>query len=308
MTQGATKGEGRRANEPSSAVLSQPSCDGTEAIRGEVGQRSSLPLRWFMLVVMLGCAGLAFPARASAEEQESDSNAAVSDEEFARPADETLAERIDTLVALIGSPDYALRTSASEELIAIGAPAFAQLQESYRETEDLEVVLQIERIVQAAFLNQRVFSRHGFLGVSLAAFPRSRRDSPKITLPEGTAAVELARVIENTGASRAGLKVKDVIIAVDGTALEGAGMELVNHFSRGISTRGPGDKMILTVVRTTGQLEIEVTLGPCPPELARSGSVRAVYQRLQKANQQFQQWWPRNFRESVAPSPTNTTP
>ena len=85
-------------------------------------------------------------------------------------------------------------------------------------------------------------------------------------------------------------------------------MELVNHFSRGISTRGPGDKMILTVVRPTGQLDIEITLGPCPPELARSGSVRAVFQKLQKANQQFQQWWPRNFREPVSPPPTNPTP
>ena len=229
-------------------------------------------------------------------------------EEFARPADETLAERIDTLVALIGSPDYALRTSASEELISIGAPAFAQLQASYRGTEDLEVVLQIEHIVQTAYLNQRVFSRHGFLGVSLTAFPYPRREGPSVTLPEGTAAVELTNVIKNTGASRAGLIKWDVIIAVDGASLEGAGMEGVNNFSRGISTRRPGDKMILTVVRPTGQLDIEVTLGPCPPELARRGRVRAVFQQLQKANQQFQQWWPKNFRESVAPPPANSTP
>lgn len=285
-------------------MANEPFSRGSRAAgEGGLGSRSLL-----MLVVMLGCADLAVPARASAEEQESDSTTAVSAEEFARPADETLAERIDTLVALIGSPDYELRTSASEELISIGASAFAQLQESYRGTEDLEVVLQIERIVQTAYLNLRVFSRHGFLGVSLTAFPRLRREGPSVTLPEGTAAVELTNVIENTGASRAGLKKKDVIIAVDGTTLEGAGMELVNHFSRGISTRRPGDKMILTVVRPTGRQDIEVTLGPCPPELARRGSVRAVHQKLQKANQQFHEWWPRNFRESVAPSPTNSTP
>ena len=282
----------------------EPSCRGSRAVGEEgFGSRSLL-----MLAVMLGCADLVVPARASAEEQESDSTAAVSADEFARPTDEALAERIDTIIALIGSPDYELRTSASEELISIGAPAFAQLQESYRGTDDLEVVLQIERIVRTAFLNQRVFSRHGFLGVSLAAFPRGGRDGPAVTLPQGTAAVELSRVIQGTGASRAELKVKDVIIAVDGTALEGAGMELVSNFSRSISTRRPGDKMILTVVRTTGKQDIEVTLGPCPPELARSGSVRAVHQRLQKANQQFQEWWPRNFRESIAPPPTNSTP
>lgn len=296
MTQGATNGEWRMANEPFSR--------GSRAAgEGGFGIRSLL-----ILVVILGCTDLAVLARASAEEQESDSTVAVSAEEFVRPEDEALAERIDTLVALIGSPDYELRNSSSDELISIGAPAFAQLQESYRRTEDLEVVLQIERIVRTAYLNQRVFSQHGFLGVSLSFFPRSRRDGPTVTLPEGTAAVELARVIENTGASRAGLKVRDVIIAVDGTPLEGAGIEMVNQFSRGISTRRPGDLMILTVVRPTGQQDIEVTLGPCPPELARSGSVRAVHQRLQEANQQFHEWWPRNFRESVAPPPTNSTP
>lgn len=281
-------------------LFSRGSCAARE---GGLRARSLL-----MLLVMLGCIGLAADARASAEEQESEPIADAIAEEFSRPADETLAERIDTLVALIGSPDYALRTSASEELIAIGAPAFAQLQASYRETEDLEVVLQVERIVQTAFFNQRVFSRHGFLGVSLYTYPFPRRKGPPVTLPEGAAAVELTNVIKNTGASRAGLKIEDVIIAVDGASLEGAGMEGVNHFSRGISTRRPGDKMILTVVRTTGQQDIEVTLGPCPPELARRGSVRAVFQRLQKANQQFQQWWPRNFREPGAPPATKAIP
>ena len=97
-------------------MVIEPFSRGSRAAReGGFGSRSLL-----MLFMMLGCTDLAVPARASAEEQESDPTAAVSADEFARPTDEALAERIDTIIALIGSPDYELRTSASEELISIG--------------------------------------------------------------------------------------------------------------------------------------------------------------------------------------------
>ncbi len=261
-----------------------------------------------VLAVVLACGAPPILAQTSASDEKNASAAVISAEGPVRPADQAMADRIDDLIALIGSPDYRERTAATQDLISIGQPAFAQLQEANRRTDDLEVVLQIERIVHTAFLNESVFSQHGFLGISLWAYPRPRREGPPVSLPEGTAAIELAKVIGNTGAERAGLREKDVIIAVDGSPLEGSGQELVNNFSQGISGRRPGDKMILTVVRPDGQQDIEVILGRVPPELARSGSVRAVHEKLRDAEQRFQNWWPRHFRASEANLFTKTAP
>jgi hypothetical protein len=41
---------------------------------------------------------------------------------------------------------------------------------------------------------------------------------------------------------------------------------------------------------------IPVTLGTCPPELARRGSVRNIHERLQEVSDEFEEWWNANFR------------
>lgn len=217
---------------------------------------------------------------------------------FQPAGDQETEERIDQLIAALRSPEYEKRTQAVQHLTDLGPRCFTQLREAYHQTDDLELALQIENIVRTAYLNREVYSQHGFLGVSLWPYPTPRTEYNVVNLPEGRAGVQLARVIDDTGASRAGLQLKDVVIAVDDQPVEGVGQELVERFSRGISQRKPGDQMRLTVLRPDGQHEIDVTLGTCPPELARRGSVRNIHDRLQEVSEEFEGWWNENFRQA----------
>ena len=61
--------------------------------------------------------------------------------------------------------------------------------------------------------------------------------------------------------------------------------------------------MILTVIRESAQLDIEVILGRCSERQLRRRDVRiiAIPQLLQEAEAQFPGWWVRNFRAAEAP-------
>jgi hypothetical protein len=235
-------------------------------------------------------------AAAQSESSQPSEDAGLTDPMFQPAGDRETEDRIRQLIAELRSPDYEKRTRAVQHLTDLGPRCFTQLREAYHLTDDLELSLQIENIVRSAYLNRGVYSQHGFLGVSLWPYPTPRTEYNVVTLPEGTTAVQLARVIAETGASRAGLQLKDVVIAVDGRPIEGVGQDLVDRFSRGISQRKPGDQMQLTVVRPDGEHVIPVTLGTCPPELARRGSVRNIHERLQEVSDEFEEWWNANFR------------
>jgi predicted metalloprotease with PDZ domain len=71
--------------------------------------------------------------------------------------------------------------------------------------------------------------------------------------------VRVTEVEEDSPAAEAGLQIDDVIIAIDGMALD------ANHdLSEAIRSHDPGDEVTLTLIRSDGDtevLEVEVTLG-----------------------------------------------
>jgi putative serine protease PepD len=66
-------------------------------------------------------------------------------------------------------------------------------------------------------------------------------------------------VVTNGPAATSGLKAGDVITAVDGTAVSGADALTAN-----LSSRAPGDKVTLTIVRDGSTKTVDVTLGSRP--------------------------------------------
>lgn len=213
-------------------------------------------------------------------------------EEFRIPVDERMAADIDELIADLGAPEYEKRVAATDGLIEIGAPAFAKLRETYHGTDDLEVRLRIERIVFSSFLDHHVYSRHAFLGIQLQRY--IARDGDELELPRGTGGVRVSNVIENTAAERAGLLENDVIIGADGEMLPPAAADPVTLFSRSIAARPPGAHMLLTVARTDGVHELDVTLGRCPRDRVQQTRIREKYD---EAAEQFKVWWKRFFME-----------
>lgn len=254
--------------------------------------------------LFLGAAVTAVPRGAMVRAQapqdkplpESFENDPISDEEFHLPIDPTAAASADESIRKLGSPIYKEREDATGGLIEIGAPALAKLRSAYRTTDDLEVRLRIERIVRTAYLNHHVYDRSGFLGINLQPYIASMEEHPR--LPKGAVGVKVGRVIPGTAAERAGLQVEDVIFEVDGEPVRGEGMQVIETFSATIRDRGPGGRMKLSVLRGMQRLPLDVTIGRCPEEIAKQGTVRTVSDNHYKATARFPLWWDKYFLKS----------
>jgi hypothetical protein len=237
------------------------------------------------------------PTRPPSTSQEDPSDAP----EFRVPADKETAAEIDELIPMLGMPSYHTRERATSRLIEIGVVAFAKLRAAYRQSDDLEVRLRIERIVRTVYADYHVYAQKGFLGVAVQPYWPVGQDDPP--LPAGRPAVRLVRVIGNTAADRGDLQVEDVVIAIDGEPLRGAGLEVVDDFSGRIAEHRPGGRLTFTIYRGQELRHVEITLGRCPPEIARRGSVRAIKEGLQAAGEQFRSWWAEYFHPKSGESP-----
>lgn len=91
-------------------------------------------------------------------------------------------------------------------------------------------------------------SKGGYLGVSLE--------------PDAAGA-KVSQVLDKTPAQRAGLKVNDVIVAVDQTAIEDSD-SLIQHLQK----FKPGETVTLKLKREDKELELKVTLAPRPADRA----------------------------------------
>ncbi len=253
----------------------------------------------FLTGVVLFCTVSA--ARVSAQPPRNDSVAEekeppVTDEEFRLPVDPPTAARIEQLILRLGSPEYKQRVEGTTDLLVIGAPAFAKLREAYHNTDDFEIRSRIEAIVRRAYLDHYVFDRMGFLGISQnTQHTPTHADDSRIT--KGHVGIKIVRVIENTGAERAGLQEEDVIVGIDGEPLSGAGIEAVQAFGAGIRSRGPGANIILTILRGQERLEIPATLGRPPMEMVERGNLGAIRDNLYRARDRFEIWWFKYFRQ-----------
>jgi hypothetical protein len=221
--------------------------------------------------------------------------------EFRLSVDKETAAEIDELIPMLGVASYQTRERATARLIEIGVVAFAKLREAYQQSDDLEVRLRIERIVRTVYIDYHVYAQKGFLGVAVQPYWPVGEDDPP--LPAGRPAVRLVRVIGGTAADRGDLQVEDVVIAIDGEPLRGAGLEVVDDFSGRIAEHPPGGRLAFTIYRGQELRHVEITLGRCPPEIARQGSVRAINEGLQAVGERFRSWWPKYFHPDSVESP-----
>jgi serine protease Do len=78
--------------------------------------------------------------------------------------------------------------------------------------------------------------------------------------------VVISEVLEGSPAERAGLKNRDIILALDGAPLPQFRPDrvIVTHLEREIDRRAPGDTLRLTVLRGTERVELSAVLGEQP--------------------------------------------
>jgi serine protease Do len=96
----------------------------------------------------------------------------------------------------------------------------------------------------------------GFLGVQQQTLNEELRTSLGVKSPSGAL---LTNVFAGTPAAEAGLKVGDVVVQIDGEAVE-TGEEVTQQ----ISNHKPGERVVVTIERNTRQQDVKVVLGERP--------------------------------------------
>jgi len=226
----------------------------------------------------------------------------ITDDEFKLTLDADAAAKVDAAIGRLSSPEYKKREEATNSLIEVGAPAFARLRAAYEQIDDAEVRQRIERIIRTAYLNYYVLDQFGYLGITMQAQAAQQFQRP---IPQGVSGIKVGNVMPNSGASRAGLRVEDLIIAIDGVLLADSGLNEVGKFSEQIRARKPGTKMKMTVLRGGKQVDLEPILGRAPTETARSDrglNITVTSELARLAEERFEVWWPKYFNPQVAPN------
>ncbi|HEY3245515.1 MAG TPA: PDZ domain-containing protein [Phycisphaerae bacterium] len=218
--------------------------------------------------------------------------AAVSGAEAPNP------ETIFKLVTQLGSPQFDERLAASKALRAYGPSAFETLKAAYRATDDLEIRLRIREIVEKSFSAAQIRGQSGFLGIKL--MPTNSALDPRI--PVGQGGILVQEVVADHAAQRAGMKAGDVIVALDGSALEEPNDPNGGKFREQIRTTTPGTSRRITVLRIDGgvsrQITMEVTLGERPIDQYQFGE-------LDEVRRKFVDFWSTQFSdedEAVGPA------
>ena len=109
--------------------------------------------------------------------------------------------------------------------------------------------------------------------------------------PDGkpAAGIRISRVLRDSPADSSGLRVGDLIIALDGQAWEGRGA--MNAFMEAIAGKKPRVEVVLTIRRDAGEaIDITVKLGKRP--VAELQNARGDLQMLDKQakEEHFREW------------------
>lgn len=101
----------------------------------------------------------------------------------------------------------------------------------------------------------------GFLGIRFDRVSQSLANA--LDAPPGSA--QVSEVVSNSAADRAGVQVGDIIAGIDG--IEFSDYLLLRTT---IGNKSPGDRVSLNIIRGDDRIQIEVTLGSLPEDLARN--------------------------------------
>ncbi len=193
---------------------------------------------------------------------------------------------VDQLIDSLGSPDYDERQQATEILKAKKESFTDELSRLYRLEHDHEIRLRLVEVAEYLFLKQALPAMGGFMGIQLNAV--DGRDIPG--LGEGRVAVRVARVLPDTAAERAKLKIGDLILAVDGEEVP-----VFSGNTRGfielIGSKPPGTALEFQVLRKDELFTTRMTLGVKPlTGLNRIYLSSEQREALREAGTEFARW------------------
>ena len=176
-------------------------------------------------------------------------------------------------------------------LIGIASTSFGQsfLQFSRRNRGDPVLLVNVEES-SAFMLAEEILPNLGRIPKHVSGRPLAwlgayglepmDRDVAKFLKLEAQSGAVVSEVLEGSPAEKAGLKDRDIILALDGKPLPSLKPErvVVTWLEREIDRRVPGDTFALTVLRGSARIELKAVLGE-EPKLLREAD-RKYYDRL----------------------------
>jgi len=117
-------------------------------------------------------------------------------------------------------------------------------------------VATIQSQLKSLMAGASVVNHGAFIGVEIMSMNPQLQSQYGFTVSSGAVVMS---VIAGTGASAAGMQQGDIIVGIDGTAINGA-----QDVTSVISAKHPGDTITLTVVRSHKHQTIKLTLGTQP--------------------------------------------
>lgn len=208
---------------------------------------------------------------------------------------------IDGWIAELASPRFDVRVRASQRLSESGVSVLPRLRRAYLASRDLEVRMRIEEIARELYLDDQLYSRNAFLGISMGWPTITHAMDPRV--PLGAEGIHVENVVEGTAAEEAGLRRGDVIILLDGEPVRGNRLGGdPGSFSEILRRRGVGAVVTLTVLRFEHTLEIDVTLRARPREYYDRDS-QGLSEQREKVEAALVRWWNERFTSPDPPSP-----
>jgi serine protease Do len=176
-------------------------------------------------------------------------------------------------------------------LVGIAATSFGQsyLQFSRRSRGEPMLLINVEES-SAFMLAEEVLPNLGRIPKNISGRPLAwlgayglepmDRDVAKFLKLEAQSGAVVSEVLEGSPAEKAGLRDRDIILALDGEPLPPLKPErvVVTWLEREIDRRAPGDTFALTVLRGSARVELKVVLGE-EPKLLREAD-RKYYDRI----------------------------
>ncbi len=171
----------------------------------------------------------------------------------------------DNLIDELKSEKFQAREQAEAELLDWSREdpekSVALLLEQVRGADDPEVRQRSHNVLRALAMDEYMRDGEGFLGIQMVEV---RAEIPGDDGPQNRDVIGITRVLRDTPASDAGLRVGDQIIAVNGTDLDTENaLPSFQELIRGVK---PGTEAALMVLRGDELIEVEATLTRRPPE------------------------------------------
>jgi S1-C subfamily serine protease len=110
-------------------------------------------------------------------------------------------------------------------------------------------------------LSQQTPSQRAWMGVSVTPVSDDAA-AQQFGVPAGTRGAGIADVVSSGPADSAGLKTGEVIVSIDGKTIA-----TTNDLTNALKTHKPGDRISVSVVSSSGQRTVTLTLGTRPPGL-----------------------------------------